>query len=114
MTKHQILRAQGAYYIGTGLWPLLSMGTFERVTGPKVDKWLVQMVGLLAAAIGISLRSGARDGEEVDAAISVLALTSALAFAGIDVVHALRRRISPVYLGDAVAELAIVGLLLIE
>ena len=114
MKRRQILRAQGAYYIATGLWPLLSMGLFERVTGPKVDKWLVQMVGLLAAAIGGSLCLGARDGGEVEPGILVLAVTSALAFAGIDVVHVLRRRISSVYLGDAVVELAIVGMLLTE
>jgi hypothetical protein len=28
---------QGLYYGMTGRWPLLSLGTFERVTGPKTD-----------------------------------------------------------------------------
>jgi hypothetical protein len=113
MTKQQILRAQGVYYVATGLWPLFSMRSFERVTGPKTDKWLVQMVGLLAATIGGSLLVGAR-GEDVDDGIVALAIAAALSFAGIDVVHAARRRISPIYLCDALVELAIVGMLLTD
>jgi hypothetical protein len=50
---------QAAYYLITGLWPLVSLRTFEMVTGPKTDDWLVRMVGLLAAAIGAALLSGA-------------------------------------------------------
>ncbi|HYL26710.1 MAG TPA: hypothetical protein VEW74_02685 [Candidatus Nitrosotalea sp.] len=113
MKQQQILRAQGAYYVASGLWPLFSMRSFERVTGPKADKWLVQMVGLLAATIGGSLLLGARR-EEIDDGIFTLAIGSALAFAGIDVLHAARRRISPIYLGDAFVELAIVAMLLTD
>lgn len=102
------MRAQGAYYVATGLWPLLSMRSFEAVTGPKVDKWLVQMVGLLAATIGTTLLIGARK-ERLDDAVVALAVGSAASFAAIDVVHAARRRISPIYLGDAVVEAAIVA-----
>jgi len=105
MTR-RILRIQGAYYVGTGLWPLLSMRSFERVTGPKTDKWLVQTVGLLAACIGVTLLVGVRS-DEVDEAVRTLAIASALSFAGIDVVHGARRRISPIYLADAVVEVAI-------
>ena len=113
MTKQRILRAQGLYYLASGLWPLFSMRSFERVTGPKTDKWLVQMVGLLAATIGGSLLIGAR-GEEIDDGVVTLAAASALSFAGIDIVHAARRRISPIYLGDALVELAIVAMLLTD
>jgi hypothetical protein len=114
VTKQQLLRIQGVYYVATGLWPLVSMPLFERVTGPKVDKWLVQMVGLLAATIGTSLILGAREREDVDPEILLLAIASAVSFAGIDSVHALRHRISPVYLGDALIELTIVALLLMS
>jgi|HubBroStandDraft_4_1064222.scaffolds.fasta_scaffold00088_12 hypothetical protein len=91
--------------------PLVSMRTFEALTGKKRDRWLVQMVGLLATSIGLSLWLGSRS-EEVDPASLVLSCTSALAFAGIDIVHACRRRISPIYLADAAVELAIVNLML--
>ncbi|HEY8459163.1 MAG TPA: hypothetical protein VIM99_02215 [Blastocatellia bacterium] len=33
---------QGAFYPAIGVWQLLSMRAFERVTGPKTDKWLVK------------------------------------------------------------------------
>jgi len=44
--------AQGVYYAVTGAWPLVSMRTFEAVTGPKRDRWLVRVVGVLAIAFG--------------------------------------------------------------
>jgi hypothetical protein len=44
--------AQGAYYLLTGVWPLVSIGSFQRVTGPKTDLWLVKTVGLLISVIG--------------------------------------------------------------
>lgn len=83
------------------------MARFERITGKKTDRWLVQMVGLLAAGIGVSLMLAARD-EEVGAPSLALSAMAAIAFAGIDVVHTARRRISPIYLADAGVEAALV------
>jgi hypothetical protein len=37
---------QGVFYLATGLWPLLNIRTFERVTGPKTDKWFVKTAGV--------------------------------------------------------------------
>jgi len=51
----RLLMTQGAYYTATGIWPWISLKTFELVTGPKVDDWLVHTVGALAAAIGATL-----------------------------------------------------------
>lgn len=109
--RRAALLFQAWYYIGTGLWPLASRRCFEAATGPKTDWWLVQMVGLLAAAIGTSIAVGARD-ERPSPAIRTLGVLSALSFAGIDVVHAARRRISPIYLGDAAVELALIAAIL--
>ncbi|MGH7661110.1 MAG: hypothetical protein ACRENA_09390 [Vulcanimicrobiaceae bacterium] len=50
--NRRVLKLQAGYYIATGIWPLLSMRSFEAITGPKTDRWLVRMVGLLAATIG--------------------------------------------------------------
>lgn len=87
------------------------MRTFEAVTGKKHDRWLVQMVGLLATSIGLSLWLDSRS-EEAQPPSLALSYASALAFAGIDIVHACRRRISPIYLADAAIELAILTLML--
>jgi hypothetical protein len=104
------VQAQGVYYIASGAFPLVSMRLFERVTGRKTDRWLVQMVGLLAMSIGVSLLAGARK-KKVRRPTLTLAVTSALSFAAIDIGHAARRRISPIYLADAAAELLIITLL---
>jgi hypothetical protein len=95
--------AQGLYYTGTGLWPIVSMSSFERVTGPKRDHWLVKTVGVLVTAIGMTLmRSGHRNRVHPD--VALLAGLSAAALAAIDIVNVVRRRISPVYLVDALPE----------
>ena len=107
----RVLRLQGAYYLLTGLSPFVSMRGFEKVTGKKKDRWLVQMVGLLAASVGVSLFVAA-DRNQIETATVLLATATALAFAGIDVVHVARRRISPIYLADAAAEAAILSALL--
>ena len=106
-----LLGGQAAYYILTGVWPLLHMGSFEAITGPKVDDWLVKMVGLLAATIGITLAMAVRAGRW-SAEVRTLAILSALSFAAIDVRYALSGRISPIYLADAAVELLLVAFLL--
>jgi len=107
-----VLRGQAVYYVATGLWPLFSLRTFELVTGPKTDDWLVHMVGLLAAAIGLALWGGARRRPPAGEVVALAGL-SAASFAGIDLVYALGGRISPVYLGDAAVELALIAALAI-
>ncbi|HET7600936.1 MAG TPA: hypothetical protein VFK09_11615 [Gemmatimonadales bacterium] len=105
-----LLRLQAVYYLATGLWPVASITTFEMVTGPKTDEWLVRMVGLLAAVIGLAVgvAAGAR---RLTPELLVLSIGSALAFAAIDLFYALAGVIAPVYLGDAVLQLGGVTLL---
>lgn len=99
-----------AYYAVTGAWPILHMRSFEAVTGPKTDKWLVKMVGALALANGAVLGFGARR-EEIGAETIALAVAGAIAFSAIDVVYVTRGRIAPVYLGDAAVELALAAVI---
>jgi len=113
MTRRRIARFQAVYYVATGVWPMASMRTFEAVTGPKTDDWLVRTVGLLAATIGpvlggrtVSVAGSTAPDPEPDAALGV---GSALAFATTDVVHVARGEISPIYLADAALELALVA-----
>jgi hypothetical protein len=95
-----MLKVQGAYYLVTGLWPWFSLATFERVTGPKTDDWLVQTVGALAAAIGAALLVAARR-EALTQDAKVLAVLSAAAFAFVDVLFVALGTISRIYLADA-------------
>jgi hypothetical protein len=100
--------AQGGYYLLTGVWPVFHRASFETVTGPKQDYWLVVMVGLLAATIGINLLNAVR----LDAVRfpALLAITSAVAFLLVDVVYSLSGTISRIYLADAVLQVVLICL----
>jgi hypothetical protein len=104
--------AQGLYYVATGVWPLVHLPSFEAVTGHKTDDWLVHMVGVLAAAVGVALLAGARRAA-VSAETVILACAAAVAFAGIDVFYTQNNTISQIYLADAAVQgvlvLAILG-----
>ncbi|MGE5926145.1 MAG: hypothetical protein ACM357_02240 [Gemmatimonadota bacterium] len=105
-----VLQGQSVYYVVTGLWPIVHLGSFEAITGPKVDDWLVKMVGLLAATIGVTLGVAVRH-RRWTAEVRTLAILSALSFAAIDLRYALTGRISPIYLADAAIEIGIAALL---
>ena len=99
--------AQGAMFIATGVWPIVHIPTFEAVSGPKTDKWLVKTVGALITVAGATIASaGVR--RRISPEIRLLAMGSSLALAAVDVVYARRRRISRVYLLDAVAEAGLI------
>jgi hypothetical protein len=97
---------QGLYFLVTGIWPLASRESFERVTCPKADFWLAQTVGILVASIGSVLLLGARR-RRVNMELEVLGAASAVGLGLVDVVFALRGRIAKVYLLDAAIEGAI-------
>src|SRR5690606_2044627 len=87
---------------------IVHLASFERLTGPKRDDWLVRTVGALVTVIGAVLAGAAarRPAGGIPADIDALAVGSAAALAAIDVVHVARREISPIYLADAAAETA--------
>lgn len=101
--------AQALYFFVTGLWPILSMATFEAVTGPKFDTWLAKTVGALVIVIGLVLVLAALR-RSMTLEIVVLAIGSALALAIVDVVYVIERIIRPVYLIDAVAQALLIAL----
>jgi hypothetical protein len=97
------LEAQAAYYVVTGVWPLLDRDSFEAVTGGKTDFWLVRAVEVTVTAVGVGLALAVRRGvlsEDMRAAAAL----AAAGLGAIDVVYVARRRIRPVYLLDAVAQ----------
>lgn len=102
---------QTAYYLPTGIWPLIpyvGIRTFEWFTGPKVDRWLVQTVAALVGVIGMVI-GRARANDRITPEIEALGIGSAVSLATVDVVFVARRRISPIYLGDAVMNMIIVA-----
>jgi hypothetical protein len=104
----RLARFQAAYYVPTGVLPLVSIRLFEAVTGPKVDRWLVKTVGALVATTGLALEFAGRR-RQIAPELAVVAAGNAAALAAVDIVYVAKRRISPIYLLDAVAEIALVG-----
>jgi hypothetical protein len=107
---------QGLYFLLTGIWPLVSIKTFQLVTGRKTDHlitgreadhWLVNTVGVLVIAIGITLLFSAWRGR-FSAEVAILGIAAAIGLIGIDVIYVARGTISAVYLIDAVLQAAIV------
>jgi hypothetical protein len=107
--RRRLLSFQAVYYVLTGLWPLVHLPSFEAVTGPKADDWLVHMVGLLAVAIGAALGAAAARNRVRTPEVTTLAGAAAVAFAGIDIWYGLSGQIRPIYLADAAVELAILA-----
>ncbi|GIH73839.1 hypothetical protein [Planobispora longispora] len=98
-------RAQGAFNVASGLWPLLHLPSFEKVFGPKQDDWLVRTVAGLLLGVGwTQLRAeatpaGLRDARRIGVATAATLLA-------VDLVYVPRGRIRPTYLLDAAAEIA--------
>jgi hypothetical protein len=91
------------YLIATGVWPFVHRRSFEAVTGPKREFWLVRTVGGLAAATGSTLALAALTGRRRPETV-LLALASGLVFVGADVRAA--RTESRLYLGDSLLQLS--------
>jgi ascorbate-specific PTS system EIIC-type component UlaA len=86
------------------------MRTFEAVSGKKVDKWLVRMVGLLTVNIGAAILSNSQ--KDRDEKIKQLAIGSAISFTIVDLYYSLNNRISKVYVLDAIMELIMIATML--
>jgi hypothetical protein len=89
------IATHSAYLVITGVWPLLHYRSFEAVTGPKTDAWLVRTVGALSVGFGVALAVS-----EHRRSLGLSAIATA-AFVGAEVVPAVRGRIRRVYLLDA-------------
>ena len=95
---------QGAYYLASGLWPLVAIASFQAVTGPKTDIWLVKTIGLLLVVIGLALLLAASR-RRVALQTTVLGGGTALALIGIELVYVFNGTIAAVYLLDTVLEI---------
>jgi hypothetical protein len=96
-------RAHGLFNVTSGLWPLLHMRSFEAVSGPKVDRWLVKTVAGLMVVNGLVQLTGAQSSPKASRDLGV---GTALCLAAVDLRYASTGRISKVYLIDAAIELA--------
>lgn len=98
-----LARAQGAFNLANGLWPLLHMRSFEAVLGPKRDRWLVRTVAGLLCVNGLAqLRANRQRASISQARTTGIGIAATLA--AIDLVYAPPGRIRRIYLPDAIVE----------
>ena len=95
------------FFIG-GVWSVVGKRSFEAIAGPKTDYWLVRTVGgLLTVVGGVIGVAGIRN--RVTPEVAGLAVATSAVLTAIDVVYTTKRRISPVYLLDAIANVVLIG-----
>lgn len=109
-----MLSIQGFFYVLTGLWPLLHLKSFEAVTGPKKDKWLVKTVGLMITCSGLIFLYSTCIGPSIPKETWLLAIMNALCLAAVDIHYARKDVIAKIYLADAAVELFMVGFYLLK
>lgn len=107
MTRRLAL-IQGIYFTITGFWPVLHMPSFELITGPKQEHWLVKSVGALIGVIGVGLIAAERRGE-VTPSTALIATSSAAALTTVDVVYYTRGVLGWIYLADAALESGLIA-----
>lgn len=96
--------------LASGIWPVASIGTFQFVTGPKTDTWLVKTVGTLIAVVGAQTLVNAGRGERQVREGAIAASGTAAALGAISFHYARTGRISPVYFLDTLVEATWFGL----
>jgi hypothetical protein len=100
---------QGVYFVLTGLWPVLALDSFLKVTGHRADYWLSQKMGLLLVVLGATLCLAAyRRAKSPE--VLLLAVASATVLAGADLLFFFAGTLSWVYLIDAAVQLIILAL----
>ncbi|MGM0931348.1 MAG: hypothetical protein ACQEXN_16795 [Actinomycetota bacterium] len=104
MLPSRLAAAHGVFNLVFGAWPLLHYRSFEAVTGPKAEPWLVKAVGGLMITAGYAQIRGAKTDDGIAAARRI-GMGSAASFAAVDIFTAGPGRISRIYLLDAVVEL---------
>jgi hypothetical protein len=98
-----VLWIQAVYYFVTGMWGLIDIKSFMKVTGPKTDLWLVKTVALLLITASFSFAVALATNTS-DWPVAVLAVCYSASLAYIDFYYAAKKIISPVYLLDGIIE----------
>lgn len=96
------------YFVIGGIWSIVGRRSFEAVSGEKTDYWLVRTVGGMLTVVGTVIGLAGVN-RRITPEISILAITSSAVLTVIDTVYVSKRRISPVYLLDAVANIGLIG-----
>jgi hypothetical protein len=109
MNFRRVAQTQGAIFLASGLWPVFHLKSFEKVTGPKEDEWLVKTVGLLLASTGAALLRAAMKRDRIPKELRALGAGQSAILASVSCYYSLKGRISKIYLLDTLMESLIVA-----
>jgi hypothetical protein len=93
----------GAFNIVGGVWPIVSLRSFEAIFGPKTDRWLEYTVAGLLVGSGACQIAAVQGNRDPRAARDIGAAT-ALTLLTIDLIYVPRETIRWTYLLDAAME----------
>jgi hypothetical protein len=103
-----VATVHAAYWIVAGVWPVISIGSFQWFTGRKRDLWLVKTLGMQLAVVGAVIGMAGRRGSTAPE-IPTLAIGSAATIATVDIVYYRKGVLRWVYLVDAAGEIALIA-----
>lgn len=104
-----LIVVHGAYLLIGGLWPLVHMPSFEAVTGPKAEHWLVRSVAGMLVVIAVVLLVQLRK-HRVEASAVVVAMGASLTLGVVGIITAAQGVIDPIYICDGTLHLLFVAL----
>ena len=105
-TRVKLAFAQGTYVLVGALWPLLSMASFEEVTGNKRDEWLVRSVAGILLVLGSLLVHDAFFHRHIARTLRIMASGISLVLGVVALFSSLSGRVSWLYLPDGVIHIA--------
>lgn len=100
--------AHAFYFVAGGLWSIAGRRSFEAVTGPKTDYWLVRTVGGLLTAVGATIGLAGMRGR-ITPELRWLAISTSATLTAIDIACTAAGRLRPVYLLDALANAVLIA-----
>jgi hypothetical protein len=109
MSARVLAIVQGSFYLLSGIWPIVHYESFEKVTGPKADDWLVKTVGGLIAVTGVTILVGSLRSKKISKEVALLGAGHAFVLGSSSGYYSSKGRISKIYLLDSLSEYALVG-----
>jgi NAD(P)-dependent dehydrogenase (short-subunit alcohol dehydrogenase family) len=108
-TRQGVSLLQGAYYLITGLLPIVSMRSFEKTLGERQEDWLMKTHSAVMAALGgILIWAGLRKSKSPE--IPAMGAAAAATLAVPETYYMARKRIQRNFLLDVAPQLAFIGL----
>ena len=110
---HVLALVHALYFLIGGVWAVTGKRTFEAVTGPKVDYWLVRTVGGLLSVTGVIIALAALR-HRLTSEIQLLAIGTSGVLASVSLIYSINGRIRSIYLLDTAVNIVLMVLWFVQ